>query len=241
MREQHRELYTKEEEYSNNATTVSKKYGVISVVAGEGLKNIFTDMGVDRVVEGGQTMNPSTEDILNCVKSINAEHIIILPNNSNVILAANQVKNLSDKSIAVIPSKDVPQGIAAFMALNNEKDLEENVKKMEKAISKISTGLVTYAVRDSKMDGISIEEGNILGISAGKIVSAGKDIKETCEALLENMVDEDTSLISVYYGSDVSEESANELKEQIEEKYFECDVELQNGGQPVYYYIISVE
>jgi DAK2 domain fusion protein YloV len=247
MREQHRELLVKEEDYKAAEANAQKeaapmeKYGAVAVAMGDGISDIFRDLGAAEIIEGGQTMNPSTEDILNSVKKVNAETVFIFPNNSNIILAANQAKNLAGKNVVVAPTKTIPQGIAALMALDYEKGVEDNVKKIEKAIGSVKSGLVTYAVRNSNYDGINIEEGNILGMVEGKIKGVGKDTVEVCKKLMEAMVDEDSSLISIYYGNDITEEEAQELAEEIGESYKDCEIELHFGGQPLYYYILSVE
>lgn len=248
MREQHRELLVKAEDYKSvqkeeeqKKDESMEKYGSIAVAMGEGISDIFRDLGANEIIEGGQTMNPSTEDILRSINKVNAENIFIFPNNSNIILAANQAKSLSKKNVTVAPTKTIPQGIAALMALDPEKTVEDNVKRIEKAIGSVKSGLVTYAVRDSVFDGINIEEGNILGMVEGKIKNVGKDIVEVSRNILSEMVDEDSSLISIYYGSDTAEEEAAALAEQIGEDFKDCEIELHYGGQPLYYYILSVE
>ncbi len=246
MREQHSELLFNEEEYkaaeeTEHAPKPMERYGTIAVAMGEGISSIFKDLGANEIIEGGQTMNPSTEDILNSVNKINAETIYIFPNNSNIILAANQAKSMSDKNVIVAATKSIPQGISALMALNHDKEIEENNKKIEKAIANVKSGLVTYAVRNSNYDGINIEEGNVLGMVEGKISGVGNDILEVSHKVLDDMVDEDSSLISIYYGSEVNEDEALKLKEEIGELYNNCEIELHFGGQPLYYYILSVE
>ncbi|HYF83158.1 MAG TPA: DAK2 domain-containing protein [Clostridia bacterium] len=247
MREQHRELLFKEEEYKasreviKEAPETKEKYGAVTVAMGDGISDIFKDLGASEIIEGGQTMNPSTEDILNSVNKVNAETVYIFPNNSNIILAANQAKSLAEKNVVVAPTKTIPQGISALMALDYDKSIEENTKKIEKAISSVRSGLVTYAVRNSNYDGINIEEGNILGMVEGKIKGVGKDTLEVSKKILKEMIDEDSSLISIYYGNDVAEEEAQKLAEEIGEYYKDCEIELHFGGQPLYYYILSVE
>jgi DAK2 domain fusion protein YloV len=240
MREQHRELYV-EAPLQPEPAAEPQKYGIVAVAMGEGISGIFKDIGVDEIIEGGQTMNPSTEDIVKSINKINAENIIILPNNSNIILAANQAKSISDKNVIVAPTKTIPQGIAALMALDYDREAEENAKKIERTISGVKTGLITYAVRNSTYDDINIEEGNILGLLEGKIKNVGKNIPEVFKALLQEMIDEDSSLISVYYGKETFQEEAEKLAEYIQETYPECDVDMHYGGQPLYYYILSVE
>ena len=247
MREQHRELLFEEKEYKATreadaeANKPVEKYGAVAVAMGEGISDIFTDLGVSEIIEGGQTMNPSTEDILNSVRKVNAETVFIFPNNSNIILAANQARTLAEKNVVVVPTKTIPQGISAVMVLDNDKSIEENTKKMEKAIASVKSAQLTYAVRNSTYDGINIEEGNILGMVEGKIKGVGKDILEVSRKVLEDMIDDEASLISIYYGSDVTEEEAQELAEEIGNMYNDCEIELHFGGQPIYYYIISVE
>ncbi len=242
MRIQHENrLY--EEDMRNVETEMkeSKKYGFITVTMGSGLTSIFKDFGVDYVIEGGQTMNPSTEDFLEGLKKINAENIIILPNNSNIIMAANQAKEISDKNVIVIPSKTVPQGFSALLAYNEEADAKENEKAMQYALENVKTGQVTFAVRDTSMNGIDIKEGDIIGIGEGEIKKCGQDKKEVALGLIEELVDEDSEIITLFYGEEISEESAIELKSLLEEKYNDLDIELYYGGQPLYYYILSVE
>ncbi|HWR60817.1 MAG TPA: DAK2 domain-containing protein, partial [Clostridia bacterium] len=243
MREQHRELLFKEEEYKGaekpqEVPEPVERYGAVAVAMGNGISEIFTDLGADEIIEGGQTMNPSTEDILKSINSVNAETVFIFPNNSNIILAANQAKSLAEKNVVVVPTKTIPQGIAALMALDAEKSTEENTKRLEKAIGNVKSGLITYAVRNSNYDGINIEEGNILGMVEGKISGVGKDILEVANKVLEAMIDEESSLISMYYGNDVTEEEAQKLAEEIGESYNNCEIELHFGGQPLYYYIM---
>lgn len=240
MREQHRELYV-ETPIQPVAAAEPQKYGIVAVAMGEGISSIFKDIGVDEIIEGGQTMNPSTEDIVNSINRINADNIIILPNNSNIILAANQAKSISDKNVIVAPTKTIPQGIAALMALDYDREAEDNTKKIERAISGVKTGLITYAVRNSTYDDINIEEGNILGLVEGKIKNVGEDVPGVFKALLQEMIDEDSSLVSIYYGKETVQEDAESLAAYIQENYPECEVDMHYGGQPLYYYIISVE
>lgn len=247
MREQHSQLLFKEDEYitaekeAKDAPKPAEKYGAVAVAMGDGISDIFKDLGASEIIEGGQTMNPSTEDILNSVNKVNAETVFIFPNNSNIILAANQAKSLTEKNVIVVATKTIPQGISALMALDYDKSIEENNKKIDKAIASVKSGLITYAVRDSNYDGINIEEGNILGMVEGKIGGVGKDIIEVSRKVLDSMIDENSSLISIYYGSDVTREEAQKLKEEIGEFYSDCEIELHFGGQPLYYYILSVE
>lgn len=219
-----------------------KKDGFIAVSAGSGLSEIFKGLGVDFVLEGGQTMNPSTDDILNAIDKVNAENIFILPNNKNIILAANQAKELTeDKNIIVIPSKTVPQGISAVINYVNDGDVEENTEKMTDALQYTKSGEVTYAVRDTAIDGKSISQGNIMGIGDEGIISVCDSVDRAVLEMLDHLVDGDSSIISLYYGNDVSESAANALSEKVADIYKGLDVEVHFGGQPVYYYLLSVE
>lgn len=228
-----------------NQTAVSeepaKEYGFIATSMGSGLADIFKDFGVDYIIEGGQTMNPSTEDFMKAIESINAENIIILPNNSNIIMAANQAKALSDKNIIVIPSKNVPQGFTSLVSFNADASVEENEATMVEALSMVKSGQVTYAVRDTVMNDIEVKEGNFIGIGEGKLLSAGEKKEDITLGLIEKLVDEDSAIITLFYGEEVTEEEANEFKAILEEKYEDIDIELYYGGQPIYYYLISVE
>ncbi|MBZ4645267.1 MAG: Dak phosphatase [Clostridia bacterium] len=236
MKEQHKHTILQENQIIQN-----KEYGFITVAMGEGIINIFKDLGIDEVIEGGQTMNPSTDDILKAIDNIHADNIFVLPNNKNIILAAQQAKTLTDKNIIVIPSKSVPQGIAAMLAFDFQAGVEENFRSMTEALAKVKTGQVTYAVRSSAFDDKNITEGDILGIRDGQIQIVGKDIKTVCHQLLDALVDEESSVISVFYGRDTDEQEAQELSEYMENRFADCDVEVYNGGQPLYYYIFSVE
>ena len=216
--------------------------GIVAVAAGQGLEDIFKDIGAAGIIPGGQTMNPSTEDILNAVQKVNAKSVIILPNNSNIILAAQQVNELTDKEIYVVPTKSIPQGIVAMLAYNPEREAKDNYEDMCAAIDSVKTGQVTYAVRDTEMEDKIIKEGDILGLYNGKIAASGKDIDQTAFDLVQDMYDEkENDLITIYYGQDVSAEQAQQLQERLEEHFEDADVELHNGGQPLYYYILSVE
>ena len=219
-----------------------KKAGFIAVSAGEGLSKIFKELGVDYVIEGGQTMNPSTDDILGAIEKVNAENIFILPNNKNIILAANQAKELTeDKNIIVIPSKTVPQGISAVINYIHDGDITENTNKMTDGMKYTKSGEVTYAVRDTVIDGKNISQGNIMGIGDNGIISVCDSVDRAVLEMLNTLVDEDTSIISLYYGADVGENDAKALSKKISDTYSGLDVELQFGGQPVYYYLLSVE
>lgn len=219
-----------------------KDIGFVSISAGSGLTAIFHNLGVDEVIEGGQTMNPSTEDILNAVDKINADHIFILPNNKNIILAANQAKAMTeDKNIIVVPTKTVPQGITAMISYVPEKSAEENEEAMTEGIQMVKTGQVTYAVRDTHIDEKEIHQGDIMGLGDHGLLAVGQDILTVAEETIRAMVDEDSELISIYYGEDMSEEDAESLGEKIEQAYPDCDVEVNYGGQPIYYCVVSVE
>ena len=248
MREEHRSLVIDDNEYEkietaiSNETSERKKYAFVSVAMGQGIKDIFEDLGVDHVIEGGQTMNPSTEDIMKAIRSINAENIFILPNNKNIIMAANQASDLAeDKNVVVIPTKTIPQGIVCVTMFNPEAEIEGNILAMEDAISSVKTGSITYAVRDTEMDGNIIKEGNILGLVEGRIKEVGEDVIETTNEVIKAMVDEDSSLITLFYGSDIDEEKAKSLQESLEEQYEDLDIQMYKGEQPLYYFIISVE
>ncbi len=251
MREEHNERVIKDaekaaseqiKEEKKTAVKPRKKSGFIAVSMGEGLDEIFTGLGVDYIIKGGQTMNPSTEDMLNAISEVNADNIFILPNNGNIILAAEQAKHLTeDKNIYVIPSKTVPQGITAVINFVYDKSPEENSARMTEEMNRVKSGQVTYAVRDTSLDGKEIKQGNIMGIGDKTILSVGADIKETTLELIKCLADEDSELISLYYGEEVDEEEANTLAEQVMESYPDLDVEVHYGGQPIYYYVLSVE
>ncbi len=226
---------------SSKKSREKKKYGFVSIGMGDGIQKVFTDLNVDVFLSGGQTMNPSTEDILEAAKDINAEHIIILPNNSNIILAATQAKEISDRSLNVVPSKSIPQGISAMLAFKEDKSVEENVQAMTDAGSEVKTGQVTYAVRDTVFNDMEIKKDEIIAISEGDIVAHGENPEEQTLELIKSMVNDDSFLITLFYGEDVDKKIAEGLKEKIEKIAEECDVEVIYGGQPLYYYIISVE
>ena len=252
MREEHEEKLIKEasklaEEEAKKAAEAKKaeprkEMGFISVSIGEGVGEIFKGLGVDYLIEGGQTMNPSTEDMLNAIDNVNAEHIFILPNNKNIILAANQAQALTeDKVIHVIPTKTVPQGITAMINYLPDLSAEENVEAMEEAITTVKTGQVTYAVRDTKIDDKEIHEGNIMGIGDSGILAVGEELEATTLEMFKELVDDMSEIISIYYGEEVDEAVANELGEKVGEMFPGCDVEVHFGGQPIYYYVVSVE
>ena len=219
-----------------------KQYGFIAVSMGDGLKEFFTELGVDYVIEGGQTMNPSTEDMLNAIEKVHAENIFIFPNNKNVVLAANQAAGLcEDKNIIVLATANAPQGISAMIAFDSTMTLEDNKNNMLEAVSNVKSGQVTYAVRDTSIDGKAIHEGDIMGIGDAGILAVGKERLQVAEDMVAEMIDEEAEIISVYYGEDVSEADAEALSDALAEKYPECEVELNQAGQPIYYYLISVE
>ena len=248
MREEHQEKLIKDAEKiaaqqaEEAAKAPKKEVGFISVSIGEGFGQIFRDLGVDYLIEGGQTMNPSTEDMLNAISKVNAEHIFILPNNKNIILAANQAKALTkDKDIIVIPTKTVPQGITAVINYVPEKSVEDNEKDMTEEITRVKTGQITYAVRDTHIDDKEIHEGDIMGIGDHGMLAVGKEVAAVAKETVEQMVDDETELISIYYGEGFTEEEAEKLAGELEEQYDYCDVEVNCGSQPIYYCIISVE
>ncbi len=219
-----------------------KDCGFIAVSAGAGISEVFKNLGVDYLIEGGQTMNPSTEDMLNAIAAINADNIFVFPNNKNIILAANQARDMTkDKKIIVIPTKTIPQGISALVAYVPDMSAEENEKLMADAISQVKTGQVTYAVRDTSIDGVEIQKDDYMGIGDKGILSNGKDIDEVILKMLDKMVDDSSELITVYFGADVKEDAASAIVDKVKDKYQALEVDMQEGGQPVYYYIISVE
>lgn len=219
-----------------------KEVGFISVSVGEGMGEIFRELGANYLIEGGQTMNPSTEDVLQAISHVNAKNIFIFPNNKNIILAANQARDLTeDKNIIVIPTKTIPQGITAMISYVPDKTVEQNTEEMLEAMTHVKTGQVTYAVRDTKIDDKEIRQGDIMGIGDKGILAVGQGIEDITVETLKEMVDEDTEIISIYYGADVTEEDAEQLCERLEELYPDFDVEINQGGQPIYYYVVSVE
>ena len=248
MREEHQEKLIKDAEKMARAQEEKKKkepakpMGFITVSIGDGLNDIFRELGVDYIIEGGQTMNPSTEDMLNAIDKVNAETVFILPNNKNIVLAANQAKALvEDKKIVVIPTKTVPQGITAIINFMPDADVAANEEAMLEAIQNVKTGQVTYAVRDTKIDDKEIHEGDIMGIGDAGIIAVGTDIQNTAKEMLAAMVDEDSELISLYYGEEISAEDAESFAAEIAELYPDMDIDAQFGGQPIYYYVMAVE
>ena len=255
MREEHQEKLIRDAEklaeeqakeeaaYEEKKTAEPRKaMGFITVSIGAGMNEIFKELGADYIIEGGQTMNPSTEDMLNAIDEVNADMVFILPNNKNIILAANQAKSLvEDKEIIVIPTKTVPQGITAIINFMPDADAKTNEEAMLEEIKNVKTGQMTYAVRDTHIDDKEIHEGDIMGIGDSGILAVGKDLEETTKELIANLVDEDSELISIYYGEEVSEEEAEKFAGEIEELYPDVDVDIQFGGQPIYYYVLAVE
>ena len=252
MREEHQEKLIKDaeklaaqqkaEEEEAKADEPRKDMGFISVSIGEGMNEIFKGLGVDYIIEGGQTMNPSTEDMLSAIDHVNADHIFILPNNKNIIMAANQAATLvEDKDIIILPTKTIPQGIVAMVNYIPDYSPEENKETMLAEIGNVKTGQVTYAVRDTEIDGKTIKQDDYMGIGDSSILSVGQDLKATTLEMVDAMVDEDSAIVSIYYGTDASEEAAEEIGAVIEEKYPDVEVEINAGGQPIYYYVISVE
>ena len=252
MREEHREKLIRdseklakeqaEAEEAKKTAEPKKPMGFIAVSIGDGMNEIFRELGADYIIEGGQTMNPSTDDMLKAIDQVNAETIFILPNNKNIILAANQAKDLvEDKEIIVIPTKTVPQGITAIINFVPDADAKSNEETMLDEIKNVKTGQVTYAVRDTHIDDKEIHQGDIMGIGDAGILSVGQDIAETTLEMLEQLVDDDSELISLYYGQDVTEEEADAFTQEVEKLYPDIDVDVHCGGQPIYYYVLAVE
>lgn len=248
MREEHREKVIHEQDKIRAAEkeklmeTPAKPYGFVAVSAGDGLAQIFKDLGVDYVIEGGQTMNPSTEDVLSAIDKVNAETVFVLPNNKNIILAANQAADIEDKkNVVVIPSKTIPQGFSALIGFEGSLSADENRDNMTEAMTTVKSGQVTYAVRDTSVDGKEIKTGDYMGIDDNGIQSVGVDINEVIKELVSSMSDDSSELLSIYYGSDVNEQDAENIKAILEKEYPDYEIDVYNGGQPIYYYIISVE
>lgn len=245
MRLEHQEKLFKQsqkEAAAEDEPMPKKDVGFIAVSVGEGINEIFKSLGVDYIIEGGQTMNPSTEDMLNAIDKVNADTVFILPNNKNIILAANQAQMLvKDKKIIVIPTKTVPQGITAVINYIPDLSAEENEQTMTEEIKNVATGQVTYAVRDTNIDGKEIKQGDFMGLGDSGILSVGTTITDVALSMIDEMMQDELELISIYYGSEITEEDAENLKKLTEEKYPDCDIELQYGGQPIYYYIVSAE
>ena len=246
MRIQHKEKLFKDEEVEaakgkNRVVEPTEEYAFVTVSIGDGLDEVFESLNADYIVKGGQTMNPSTEDLLKGVESTPGKNVFILPNNKNIQLAAEQVKELTKRNVKVIPTRSIPEGISAMLAFQPDTSFDENEEAMKEAISHVKSGQVTYAVRDTEISGKKIGEGDVIGIAHGDIVSVGSEVTEvTCE-LIEELVNEDHSLITLYYGEDVDEEDGEKLLKELEEEYEDLDIELVYGGQPLYYYLISLE
>lgn len=239
MREQHRSIVEK-----NTAAETSddvKRYGVVAVAIGDGIADIFRSMGADEVIAGGQTMNPSTEDIVNALSGVRAEHYIVLPNNGNIVMAAEQAGEILEKPVTVIPSKTVPQGLSAMLSFNADAGIEENRRAMMEAVEHVKSGQVTYAVRDSQVDGLSIKKGDFIGISDGKIAATHPSLLETAQQLLLGMVSDDTEIVTVFYGEETEASQVEDLERFLTERFPDVEVEVHNGGQPLYYYLFAVE
>ena len=242
MREQHSNLLFEENEYPVSTPPAKKEeYGIVTVAMGEGVAELFKSIGAKFVIEGGQTMNPSTEDIVKAVEEVNAEKIIILPNNSNIIMAANQAAEILGDRVVVVPSKTVPQGMAAILAFNPTADLAENADTMTDSLQHVKTGQVTYAVRDTSIDGIEIQKDDFMGIAESKIVTTSKDKTTAAKQLLETTLDEDSEILTIIYGEDVTEEELNGVISFVEEQFEDVEVEVHNGKQPLYSFIFSIE
>ena len=236
MKHQHQSIIEKEEESKEE-----KEYGFVTVCAGDGLSKIFKDLGADKIIEGGQTMNPSTDDILSAIKRVNAKTVFVLPNNKNIILAANQAMEISQKNVVVIPTKSIPEGVAAMMKFSDKKSVKDNDAAMNKAAKAVISAQITYAVRDTEADDMVIKKDDILGIVAGKISEVGKEPEAVLLDILKKTVTEDSEFITVYYGADVKKETADALAAKLEDMFEDAEVFVKYGGQPIYYYIISVE
>lgn len=248
MREEHRELLLSDEEIEQGSmeneeavSSESKKFAFITVAMGDGITKIFKELGADYVIEGGQTMNPSTQDMLECINKVNAEHIFILPNNKNIIMAANQAAEITDKDVRVIPTKSIQQGVTCLTMFNGDADVDSNEEELKEIMESVKSGSVTYAVRDTEMDGLVIKEGNILGLQENKITEVGDDKFEVTEKVIDKMIDEDSELITLFYGKDVSEDEVNEFVSKLEDKYEDLDIQYYEGNQPLYYFLMSVE
>ncbi|KFI04745.1 hypothetical protein JN25_05150 [Bacillus sp. BSC154] len=242
MREQHTSIISQESNHADNEKSPAKQpYGIVTVAMGEGVSDLFKSIGASVVIEGGQTMNPSTEDIVEAVKSLNAETVFILPNNSNIIMAANQAASVTDEKVFVIPAKTVPQGMSALLAFNPDQEAEANEANMLSAIQQVKSGQVTYSVRDTHIDGKDIKKGDFMGILNGTIIGTAEDQLSAAKMLLSEMIGEDDEIVTILYGEDASQEEAEELEAFLSEKYEEIEVEIHNGKQPLYSYIVSAE
>ena len=241
MLEEHRERVKKQEEMLAAEKARMKEYGIVAVALGDGFSEIFKSLNVDKIVDGGQTMNPSIEEMQKAIDSTNAKNVFVLPNNTNIILAAQQAAGLTEKNVIVLPTKSVPMGISAAIAFSPDATPEENEREMSAAAEHVHTASITYAVRDTSFDGRDIHEGDIMGMLDNRIQVLGSDIHEVAEQVVDQMVTDESGIITVYYGNEITEEKAAQLTKELSELYPDCDVEIQNGGQPLYYYLISVE
>ena len=249
MRYQHEEVLLKKElhmqkiekENKLEEKLIEQEYSFVAISIGEGIDKIFKELNVDYIVQGGQTMNPSTEDILNAIESTAGRNVFILPNNSNIILAAEQTRDLTEKNVIVLPTKSIPEGISALLSFDEDESLEDNTENMKVAIREVITGQITYAVRDTDLDGKKIIKDDIIGISKGDILATGKEIVEVSKKLIEEMMNDDISLITIFYGNDIKEEEAEDLSSSLESSLNGVDIEVIYGGQPLYYYIFSLE
>lgn len=239
MKYQHNETLVPDDE--PEVAEPTKELGIVAVSAGDGMESVLKDIGVDEIVKGGQSMNPSTDDIVESVNKVPAKTVFVFPNNKNIIMAAEQADELTEKNVIVIPSKTIPQGITAILSFNPDGTPDENKDAMTEALSAVKSGSVTFAARDSEFDGLDIKEGDIMAMEEGKITKICETPEEAVMHILENMTDEDSSIISVYYGDEVTEEEASELENKLRDTYGDCDIIVNNGGQPLYYYIVSVE
>ncbi len=241
LEEENAPAETEEPAQEETEAAEEKEYGFVAVSMGEGFSQFFQDLNVDKIVEGGQTMNPSVDDLLSAIASVGAKRVFILPNNGNVIFAANQAAELSHKDVRVIPTKNVAMGIAAAIAFQNDLGPDENMARMNEAAQHVKTAMVTYAIRDSEYNGVSIRQGDIIGLHNGQIEFSGQSVHDVVLEMMKKIVTDEDELITVYYGADVTEEDAKAITDEIEDQYDDCDVECHNGGQPLYYYLISVE
>jgi len=245
MRQQHTnivgESHTAKDSELPKAPKELQEYGIVTVSMGSGIAELFKSIGAHAVIEGGQTMNPSTEDIVKAVKEVNAKKVFILPNNKNIIMAAQQAADVSDEEIYVIPSKTVPQGLSALLAFNPSTDVKANESAMMDALQHVKTGQITFAVRDTQIDGLEIEKDDFMGISEGKIVIKNKDKENAAKELLSQMLDEDSEILTIIFGEDVTEEEVTSLTQFVEENFADVEIEVHNGGQPLYSFIFSIE
>ena len=237
MLEQNRELKKKQAQMQQ----AQKAFGMVSVAAGEGIAAVFKDLGADYIIEGGQTMNPSADDIAKAVDKVPSDHVFVFPNNKNIILAAEQAQNLTKKFVHVIPTTSIPEGVSAMLAFNMEGTLNENIEAMTTAKESVASGMVTYAVRETHVDGFDLKEGDIIGLASGKIVAKDKLVNEATVNLIEKMLDENRVNITLFYGQDVQAQDAEKLQKILTEKFSQCEVTVIEGGQPVYYYIVSID